>query len=118
MSADILQIRIGSKGIILKFELDMVKFEESGVYFTHSPALDLTGYGSSPDDADEAMKAVLEDYFQYGLEKGTLFVDLAKHGWDVHKDRPNQKIHQPSIDHYPIPHSPATISKKSVEVFA
>jgi hypothetical protein len=65
--------------------LAVITFEEGGIHFYYAPALDLTGYGNSDKEARDSFDTTLEQFFNYGLHKKTLFVELKKLGWKVSK---------------------------------
>lgn len=69
--------------------LDIIEYQEDGTYIAFSPALDLTGYGTTLKEARESWETVLEEYFRYTLNKKTLHQDLVKRGWKVQ----NKKTH-------------------------
>lgn len=68
-------------------ELDVAIFlwEEDSVFYAYSPALDLTGYGLSQEEAKESFKIVLHEFIVYTHNKKTIFSELEKLGWAVNK---------------------------------
>lgn len=69
--------------------LDIIEYQEDGTYIAFSPALDLTGYGSTLKEARESWETVLEEFFRYTLNKKTLHQDLVKRGWKVRNKKTN-----------------------------
>ena len=63
--------------------ISMIVFEEDDVHIAYCPALDLSGYGKSENEALESFNIVMGEYFTYTTNKKTLAVDLKKHGWLV-----------------------------------
>jgi hypothetical protein len=83
--------RFFSKGDIHKIEvrLDMIDFVENDTFITYAPALDLSGYGATRDEAHRSFEVVLEEYMKYTINKKTLAADLSKRGWNVSKKHLN-----------------------------
>jgi hypothetical protein len=69
----------------VKLNLPVMIFEEEGSKIAYIPVLDLSGYGSSENEAVDSLKVVLDDYFSYTTRKKTLLEDLKKHGWIIKK---------------------------------
>lgn len=65
--------------------LTVTTFEEEGIHFYYAPALDLTGYGKTDEEAQKSFDITLEQFVNYGLHKKTLFNELKKLGWKVSK---------------------------------
>lgn len=59
----------------------VVQFKEDDVIVIYCPALDLSGYGATEDEAKKSFKTVLLEYIRYASNKGTLNADLIAHGW-------------------------------------
>ena len=74
------KIHISKKKI--NSELAIFLFKEDDNYITYSPALDLSGYGKTEEDARNSFNVVLKEYFDYSISKGTLYKDLKSHGWN------------------------------------
>ena len=75
----------------------MYLFEDSDTHIAYSPALDLSGYGTSEKDALDSFSIVLREYISYGIEKHTLVKDLRAHGWKVRSIK-QRKMSAPSFD--------------------
>lgn len=71
----------------VEIKVSIFLWEENGVYFIYTPALDLTGYGNNPEEAKENFESVLEDYIKYTHNKKTIFKELEKLGWLVNKKK-------------------------------
>jgi predicted RNase H-like HicB family nuclease len=69
----------------IEVKVDLIEYEEEGVYFVYSPAFDLVGYGNTQQEARDSWEIVLEEYFAYTLNKKTLTKDLESRGWAVKK---------------------------------
>ena len=53
----------------IEVKVDLVEFEDDDIHYVYSPALELIGYGNTHEEAKESWNTVLEEYFQYGIEK-------------------------------------------------
>lgn len=72
------------KGAV-KVLLDIIQFEENGVQIVFAPALDLSGYGKTDAEAKESFEVTLNEFIRYTVNKGTLFEELIRLGWEVKK---------------------------------
>ena len=81
----------------LSVTLDVYVFMEGSTYIAYSPALDLSGYGESEEDAKESFSIVMEEYIKYGTSRRTLVKDLRAHGWKVRSFK-QRKMSAPSFD--------------------
>jgi hypothetical protein len=61
----------------------MYIFKEGDSFIVYCPALDLSSYGDTENEAKAAFKKVFEETVKYMLNKNTLKEDLIKHGWEV-----------------------------------
>ena len=62
-------------------KISVVQFKEDDTVIIYCPALDLSGYGASDDEAKRSFQTVLLEYIRYADNKGTLDADLKAHGW-------------------------------------
>lgn len=74
--------------------LSLIHFEEDGLNFIYSPALDLTGYGKTKEDALASYSTSLEEFLRYTSNKDTTVKELKRLGWSVSK---KDKITAPSL---------------------
>ena len=70
--------------------LPLIIFQEEGVIVYYCPALDVSGYGVSEDEARKSFEVTLDEYFKYTLNKNTLGDDLKRLGWAVKKKITNR----------------------------
>ncbi len=89
--------KITNTGESLKVTLDVYIFMDGDVYIAYSPALDLSGYGETEEEAKTSFSIVIEEYISYGLTMHTLIKDLRAHGWKVRSIK-QRKISAPSFD--------------------
>jgi predicted RNase H-like HicB family nuclease len=71
----------------VELKVDVVEYEENGIFYVYSPALDLIGYGKSRQEAGQSWEIVLEEYLNYTLNKNTLIKDLQNMGWNIKKSK-------------------------------
>ncbi len=72
--------------------IPVVQFVEDNITIVYCPALDLSGYGSSEDEARLSFKTVLLEYIRYASNKGTLNDDLIAHGWRRMKSKKGSMV--------------------------
>lgn len=72
-----------ANGKELQVNLQFLVFEEDGVTIIYCPSLELNGYGNTEGEAFGSLKITLAEYFEYCLNKGTLWDDLKAHGFLV-----------------------------------
>ncbi|WP_282043357.1 hypothetical protein [Winogradskyella flava] len=71
----------------VEFSVSIFLWEEESVFYVYSPALDLTGYGLTKEEARESFETVLEEFVKYTHNKKTIFKELENLGWAVNKRR-------------------------------
>tara|TARA_Y100001934_G_scaffold278371_1_gene379444 strand:+ start:654 stop:1034 length:381 start_codon:yes stop_codon:yes gene_type:complete len=71
----------------VEFSVSIFLWEENSIFYVYSPALDLTGYGLTKDEARESFETVLEEFIKYTHNKKTIFKELENLGWAVNKRR-------------------------------
>ena len=84
--------RVGQKWINVK--LSLIQFEEGGLHFVYSPALDLTGYGKTEVEARESYNIAMEEFVKYTSNKETALQELERLGWIISKKK---KVTAPSL---------------------
>ena len=67
----------------IKCRLPLIEFKEGGNLIIYCPALDLSGYGATEEEARESFKTTLSEYFRYTVNKKTLARDLTRLGWTL-----------------------------------
>lgn len=79
------------------FSLDIYAFKEGDAHIYYSPALDISGYGLTDNEARESLLFSIREYLDYGIKKRTLVKDLRAHGWKVRSLR-QKKFKAPDLD--------------------
>jgi len=69
----------------IDFSMPVIKFQENDVFFFYTPALDLTGYGKTEEEARTSFEETLGQFLDYATHKKTLSSELKKLGWKVSK---------------------------------
>lgn len=73
-----------SKGsFIIISEFDLYLFQENDVVIAYCPVLDISAYGCSDLEAQEAFLKSFEMYIDHCIEENTLSEDLKKNGWYI-----------------------------------
>src|SRR5690606_12685103 len=75
----------GKKNVEL--EVSIFLWEEDFIFYVYAPALDLTGYGLSREEARQSFETVLEEFLVYTHNKKTIFKELENLGWAVNKKK-------------------------------
>ncbi len=73
----------GKKNVELNVSIFL--WEEDSIFYVYAPALDLTGYGLSKEEARESFETVLHEFIVYTHNKKTIFKELENLGWAVNK---------------------------------
>ncbi len=76
----------------IKCKLPLIIFEEESNHIFYCPALDLSGYGATEEEASHSFNEVLSEYFRYTTHKGTLAKDLKRLGWTLRKSLKKKPI--------------------------
>lgn len=79
---------------LINVNLSLIEFEEDGLHFVYSPALDLSGYGKTKEKARESYDMAMEEFLKYTSNKETVFDELERLGWTVTRKK---KVTAPSL---------------------
>jgi hypothetical protein len=74
-------------------KLPVLSFKDDNAHIIYCPALDLSGSGHTEAQAKESFAITVTEFLDYTTNKGTLFTDLKKLGWTMHKK--NKKLASP-----------------------
>ena len=69
-------------------KVPVVLFQDEGMWFAHCAALEITGYGRNEQEARESFEVMLDEFFRYTTEEGTLHSELRRMGWQVEAHTP------------------------------
>jgi hypothetical protein len=75
--------------------LSLIEFNEDNVIIIYSPALDLSGYGNSEEEAKSSFSESLHEFFRYTHNKNTLDKVLLDLGWSIKGTKKNPKFNPP-----------------------
>ncbi len=75
--------------------LSLIEFSEDKVIIIYSPALDLSGYGHSEEEAKNSFTTSLHEFFKYTHNKNTLDKVLLDLGWTIKGTKKNPKFNPP-----------------------
>lgn len=79
----------------VKVNLPLIRFEEDGYHIAYCPALDVSGYGNSAEEALESFKISLEEFFRYLTNKKTFEREMQRMGWTISHNRQREMIPPP-----------------------
>ena len=99
MAQYIFEGKYQNKSTSVKVKLLLFHFEdENKIHFIYSPHLDLTGYGTTFEEARKSFGIVFEDFVDYTLKKKTLGKVLTGLGWKLNGSAQKpKKVLAPSI---------------------
>ena len=89
-------IRTDGKHNVLHLHLTVLVFQQEEYYVSFCPALQLSSYGDSVQEAKNGFDDVMKDYIEEGTKKGTLHDDLVSHGWVFSVIHNQNKIEPPA----------------------
>ena len=75
----------------------VVLFKEDNVHIAYSPALDLSGYGATEEEARASFEVVLREFLNYSTVKKTLKEELKRLGWTF-KGKKMEVVRAPSVE--------------------
>ncbi|MBC6409167.1 MAG: hypothetical protein GDA42_01705 [Ekhidna sp.] len=75
--------------------LSLIEFQEEDVIIIYSPALDLSGYGYSQEEAKKSFSEALHEFFRYTNHKKTMDKVLKGLGWSVSDSKKKPKFNPP-----------------------
>lgn len=86
---------IGLNNDIFNVGLSLVEFIEDDVTIIYSPALNLSGYGYSSEEAKDSFNIALHEFFRYTNNKKTFAAVMKELGWSIKGGKKNPKIEPP-----------------------
>jgi hypothetical protein len=75
--------------------LSLIEFVEDEITIIYSPALDLSGYGSSEEEAKRSFSTAMDEFFRYTTNKKTFAKVLTELGWSVKGSKKSPKFNPP-----------------------
>jgi hypothetical protein len=75
------------KKSMLNATLDVYTFMDGKMHIAYCPAMDLSSYGSTEEEAKNTFVEVLNSHISYCVNKNTLASDLKAHGWTLVKGK-------------------------------
>lgn len=70
-----------------KAKLPLISFRDGGTIVIYAPALDVSGYGYTVEEAKKSFGEAIEEFFKYTINKGTFDAELKRLGWKCIKRR-------------------------------
>jgi len=84
-------------GANVEARVSLIQFTEDDTFITYCPALDLSGYGITTDEANNSFELALEEFFRYTIKKNTLNDVLHSLGWKRKEDAVQPCFNQPDL---------------------
>lgn len=81
---------------LVKVRLQIYSWEEDGIRFAYSPAMDLSGYGKTRKEAEQSFHTSMQETLKYMDKKETIFDELERLGWLV--NRKKKRVQAPEIE--------------------
>ncbi len=75
----------------INFSLSVLFWKDGDQHFLFSPALDMTGYGRTVEEAKRSFNVQLDEFTAYTANKNTLLKELERLGWTVNKKKRRAK---------------------------
>ena len=95
MAKGVFSAQMNSAKHNLDVKLELYKFKEDNAFILYCPALDLSAYGMTEDEAEFSFSERFRIYINYCMNKNTLVDDLKKNGWSV-KSLKQRKMKAPN----------------------
>jgi hypothetical protein len=73
--------KLGDQTVSLNVQV--VFFQEEGIFYAYMPSLDLTGCGKTAAEARKSLIIVLDEFLRYTFNKSTFFEELKRLGWKI-----------------------------------
>jgi hypothetical protein len=87
--------QIGFPSGLFHVGLSLIEFKEDDVTIIYSPALNLSGYGYTPEEAKNSFNIALHEFFRYTTTKKTFDKVLKELGWKIKGSNKKPKIEAP-----------------------
>jgi len=75
--------------------LSFIIFDQEGIQVVYCPALDVSGYGKSEEEAFKSFEISLGEFLLYTNNKGTFTSELQRMGWTIKKSKLKPMIPPP-----------------------
>ena len=80
----------------INISISIYNWQEKGIFYIYSPALDITGYGNNVKEAKKSFEHTLIEFVSYTDNKKTIFDELEHLGWTV--NRKKKRVHAPDLE--------------------
>ncbi|MBS9522590.1 hypothetical protein KI659_01060 [Litoribacter alkaliphilus] len=82
-----------------KTQLSLLSFEENGVVIIYCPALDLSGYGKTEEEAMKSFQLALSEFIDFCTKNNTFHRELKRLGWQIQQKDGCLTFESPSWNH-------------------
>ncbi|MHC5310638.1 hypothetical protein ACYSNM_11335 [Myroides sp. LJL116] len=92
-------VKFSNKSGTVNANVTLLSFKEKDTFIVYTPQLDLSGYGSTYEDALKSFETSLEMFLDYTLNKKTVHKVLIDLGWHLMKgsEKKPKKVSAPSL---------------------
>ena len=80
----------------VEIEVQILIFDEDNIHYVYSPALDLTGYGNTEEEAKDSFYTMLTEFVNYTENKKTVYIELERLGWTVNSKK--KRVNPPKTE--------------------
>lgn len=77
--------------------LSLISFKEDDITIMYSPALDISGYGKTEEEAKISFNIAMDEFLRYTINKNTFISEMKRLGWKISKRE--SRFTQPYFDH-------------------
>lgn len=85
------------KGNTITAAVEIAVFMEDRIWVAYCPALEVSSYGDTKEEAQKALEEAMEIFFEETIERGTLEKVLLQLGWQL-RQKPRALYLPPQID--------------------
>lgn len=90
--------RLSDNNTVETLNVMVFQFQEGENYILYSPALDLSGYGKTEQEATESFEEAFTEFMRYSHNKNTTRSVLVNLGWKINKyTKKRKKFIAPSL---------------------
>ncbi len=86
---------IGLNDKVFHVGLSLIEFKENDVIIIYSPALNLSGYGYTVEEAKDSFNIALHEFLRYTTSQNTFDEVLKELGWSIKGGKKNPQIKPP-----------------------
>lgn len=90
--------KVKKGNVTINVSVPLLSFKEDDAFIVYSPALDISGYGDTEEEARKSFELTLEEFISYTLNKNTFQLELTRLGWKIKKRNILNRYTPPPLD--------------------